>query len=380
MNPLKVMEECAQLALLGKGKVKTNPVVGAIIVKDNKIISRGFHSKFGGAHAEVDALANAVESVIGGDMYVTLEPCSHHGKTPPCVDAIIKAGIKRVFIGIVDPNPVNAGKGMKLLEKSGIEVFLGYCEPLCASLIEDFTKYILKKKPYFSLKVAQTIDGKIATYTGDSKWITSESSREYVHYLRSISDGILVGSGTVEADNPSLDIRFLKSENEPYKIVLDSNLEISLGSNLVSKYADKLIVFTNSTQSDKQIKLSNLGVKIINVSSNENGLDLNEVSTKLAEMNMMNILIEGGSHIFASFIESGLVDRFYSFIAPKLLGGGKSSFDGRGVEMIKDAKYLTDIQVRRFEEDILISGKLSDYITSTLELTESLRNRCSRVL
>jgi len=207
VNPYIVMQEAVQLALMGKGYTLTNPIVGAIVVKNDKIIGRGYHTGFGMPHAEIEALHSCEESPKGADLYVTLEPCSTYGKTPPCTDAIIKAGIKRVFIGVADPNPLNSGKGIDLLLNHGVEVFLGFDEELCAEIIEDFTKYIYTKKPYVTLKAAASIDGKIATVTGDSKWITNESSRIYVHYLRSISDAILVGIGTILADNPHLNVR-----------------------------------------------------------------------------------------------------------------------------------------------------------------------------
>jgi diaminohydroxyphosphoribosylaminopyrimidine deaminase/5-amino-6-(5-phosphoribosylamino)uracil reductase len=314
------MDECAQIALSAKGKVKINPVVGAIIVKDNRIISRGYHKGYGLKHAEIDAIDNAKESVAGADLYVTLEPCSHYGKTPPCTDTIIKSGIKRVFIGVIDPNPLIAGNGMKILEKNGIEVFLGYNEKICASIIEDFTKGILEKKPYYSLKIAQTLDGKIATETGDSKWITSKTSRSYVHYLRSISDGILIGVNTVLKDDPSLNIRFFSAEQEPYKIILDSDLKIPLSSTLVRKFPDKLIIFTENKENRKISLYEERGIKIIKVNKKDSLLDLEEISSKLFELNVLNVFVEGGSKIFSSFINKNFADKVYTFIAPKFIG------------------------------------------------------------
>ncbi|MEF3255577.1 MAG: bifunctional diaminohydroxyphosphoribosylaminopyrimidine deaminase/5-amino-6-(5-phosphoribosylamino)uracil reductase RibD, partial [Deferribacterales bacterium] len=210
VNPLIVMQEAVQLALMGKGYTMTNPTVGAVIVKNGEIIGRGYHTGFGMPHAEVEALKDCSEDPKGADLYVTLEPCSSYGKTPPCTEAIIKAGIKRVFIGVVDPNPQNSGKGIEKLLDAGIEVFLGYAEDLCAEIIEDFAKYIYTGKPYITLKAAASIDGKIATVDGDSKWISNESSRIYVQYMRSVSDAILVGINTVESDNPLLNVRSFK--------------------------------------------------------------------------------------------------------------------------------------------------------------------------
>jgi len=375
LNPLDVMQECVQLALMGKGYTKTNPCVGAIVAKDNKIISRGWHMAYGEAHAEVNAIDSCPESVEGADIYVTLEPCSHFGKTPPCVEKIVASGIKRVFIGVVDPNPVNAGKGVEYLRQHGVEVFIGYMEELCASIIEDFSKFIYTGMPYFTVKLAQSVDGKIASRTGDSKWITSHSSRAYAHYLRAVSDAVLVGVSTVEQDDPELTVRLIKSDREPYKIVLDPNGRMSLERKLVQNSKDKLIYVTSDRNKNID-KYEKCGIDVLSVPYTENGLDLQYLSKKLIERKILNVMIEGGGKTVGSFFDAGLIDKADFIIAPIVIGGDRVSVCGNGVESVSLAHKLTDVQTRMFEGDMLYSGKVTDFTKPVLELTEKIRG-CS---
>lgn len=379
VNPHKIMEEAAQLALLGKGYNKTNPVVGACVVKDSKIISRGYHTGFGNPHAEVEAIDNSPESVKGADLYVTLEPCSHYGKTPPCTKKIIESGIKRVFVGVVDPNPKNAGNGINELVNNGIEVFVGFAENLCASLIEDFAKTVYKQEPFYTLKIAQSLDGKIATKNGVSKWITSQSSRIYTHYLRSISDAVLVGIDTVINDNPSLNIRLLPSDIDPMKIILDSNLKIPIDSELVAKFSKNLAIFTKeeSLKLDKYRILTDLGVKIFPCDTCNSGLNIKTISKKLLDLNIMNVLVEGGSKVFGSFVREKCADKLNLFIAPLIIGDGISSIQGLSFDSIADCIKINNYTQKQFENDILITANLSDFKKDVLELTERVRNRCS---
>lgn len=376
LNPLDVMQECAQLALMGKGYTKTNPCVGAIVAKENRIISRGWHEEYGKAHAEVNAIDNCPESVDGADLYVTLEPCSHYGKTPPCVEKIVKSGIKRVFVGVADPNPVNAGKGIDYLRNNGVEVFIGFNEELCAKIIEDFTKYMQTGMPYYTIKAAQSLDGKIAASTGDSKWITSEASRKYAHYLRAVSDAVLVGAGTVESDDPELNVRLIKSDRDPYKIVLDPRGRMSLDRKLVRNSADKLIYVT-SAANDKTAELTKLGVNVIFQEQKDGLFDLKELSAIFGKLGLMNILVEGGGQTIGSFFDAGLADQAEFFIAPMIIGGDRTSVCGKGVETIAGSYKLTEVKAGNFDGDILYSAKISDYRTSVLELTEKVRNRCA---
>lgn len=380
VNPLNIIDECAALALEGKGYTKTNPIVGAIVVKNGNIIGRGFHEAYGKAHAEVMAIESAGD-VRGADLYVTLEPCSHYGKTPPCVQKIIESGIKRVFVGVVDPNPVNAGKGLDILMEAGVEVFLGYREELCAALIEDFTKRILTSQPYYSLKTATSIDGKLATKTGDSKWITSPSSRAYGHYLRSVSDAVLVGVNTVITDDPQLTVRDVPSDNEPYKIVIDPNGRMPKGRKL-EEDPEKLIYVTADQNTEIALHLKAKGSQILELEVSEKGLNLKELSEKLVEMKIMNVLIEGGGETAGTFFDAGLVDKGYFFIAPKIIGGRDATMTvtGDGASTVLEGYNLLETDVRQFEKDFLISGRFTDYRTHVLELTEKLRNRCSRGL
>jgi diaminohydroxyphosphoribosylaminopyrimidine deaminase/5-amino-6-(5-phosphoribosylamino)uracil reductase len=373
---MDIMQECAQLALLGKGYTKTNPVVGCVITKNGKIISRGWHEKFGGPHAEVNAINNATEDVKGADLYVTLEPCSHQGKTPPCAEKIVEAGIKRVFIGVIDPNPVNAGKGLEILKNNGIEVYVGYMEDLCASIIEDFTKKVYHNKPYYTVKAAQSLDGKIATGSCDSKWITSKASRAYSHYMRAVSDAVLVGVETVVKDDPELNVRHIKSTNDPYKIVLDPKGRMPLDRKLVTNSADRLIYVTMQ-DNDNASKLKELGADVIFAGEKDGMLDLDVMSDELIKRDILNVMIEGGGATAGAFFDSGLVDKANFFIAPIIVGGYKTSVGGKGVETIAEAYKLKEIQTKQFEQDLMYSGIVKGYKKPVLDLTEKIRSCCA---
>lgn len=369
------MQECVQLALLGKGYTKTNPVVGAVVATETEIVSRGWHEVYGGPHAEVNAIDGCPVSTEGLDLYVTLEPCSHQGKTPPCVEKIVQAGIKRVFIGMADPNPVNAGKGVEYLKNHGIQVFIGYMEDLCASVTEDFAKYIYHRKPYYTFKTAQTLDGRIAASSGDSKWITGEAARTYTHYLRAASDAVLVGVNTVLHDDPELTVRHIRSDRDPYKIVLDPSGRMPLERRLVQNTPDRLIYVTRA-ETETSVRLKAKGADVIYLGGSDR-LDLEKLSDELINRNILNVLIEGGGKTSGAFFDAGLVDRVEMFIAPVILGGGASSIDGKGVASVAEGYKLKEIQSRQFGKDLLISGKVRDYKKSVLELTEAVRGRCA---
>jgi len=374
LNPLDVMQECAQLALLGRGYTKTNPVVGSVVANETEIVSRGWHELYGGPHAEVNAIDNSPVSVEGLDLYVTLEPCSHTGKTPPCAEKIVKSGIKRVFIGCVDPNPAVAGKGVEYLKNNGVEVYVGYMENLCASLIEDFAKFITTGKPYYTFKTAQSLDGMIAAGT-DSKWITTEASRTYTHYLRAASDAVLVGVNTVICDDPELNVRLINSDRDPYKIVLDPNGRMPLDCKLVKNSAKRLIYVT-SKSSDVSDRLNSMGVDII-ILGGEGELDLNKLSEELAARKILNVMIEGGGKTAGKFFDAGLIDRVNIFIATLILGGDAVSIGGKGVASVAEGYRLKEVQSKQFDRDIFISGKVSDYKQAVLDLTEYVRGRCA---
>ncbi|MEC9492647.1 bifunctional diaminohydroxyphosphoribosylaminopyrimidine deaminase/5-amino-6-(5-phosphoribosylamino)uracil reductase RibD [Flexistipes sp.] len=381
-DPHKVMLECVNLALAGKGHTKTNPVVGAMILRNGRVIGKGFHKSFGGDHAEIEAINDCEEEISGSDLYVTLEPCSHFGKTPPCVDTIVKKGIKRVFVGVVDPNPVNAGNGIEYLLKNGVEVYVGFAEKACAEIIEEFAKYIYKKQPFYSLKIAQTLDGKIAAKDGSSKWITDETSRQHAHYIRSVSDGILTGIGTVQADDPALSARFLGLKKYPYKIILDSSLKISAEREVFAEKPEKCIIFTSSSNFDeKTAKIDNIrktGAEVVPCNQLNDGLDLQNVSDELVKRGVLNVLVEGGGKIHASFIKKNLADKAYIFMAGKILGAeGIDSLASLNINNIEGCKTLSDLNVTRLKNDFLFTGKFYDYAKDIINLTERVRNRCS---
>jgi diaminohydroxyphosphoribosylaminopyrimidine deaminase/5-amino-6-(5-phosphoribosylamino)uracil reductase len=353
------MRKAAELALLGRGRTKTNPCVGAVVVKKGEIISSGWHDKFGGAHAERNALRFAAGKAWGSELYVTLEPCSTRGKTLPCTDLIIRSRVKKVYIGVLDPNPVNHGKGVKVLNEAGIETEVGVEAELCGEVIADFYKYIKTRTPYVTLKIAQSLDGKIASETGESQWITNENSRVEVYALRSKSDAVLVGINTALADNPRLTPHRIKSLFTPTRVVLDSFARLPLNSNLadVSQAPTVLYVGRNADR-ERVSSLNDIGVQVVRVSETDGRLNLHEVLEDLGSRVVMNLLAEGGAEIYTSFLEQKLADRVVIYIAPILLGGGNSAV--RGFERLKlaNAPKLIDMTVTPVSGDIRIEGKL----------------------
>lgn len=358
----KYMERAIELASKGKGFVNPNPLVGAVIVKDGKIIGEGYHECFGQAHAEVNAFLNATEDVTSADMYVTLEPCSHYGKTPPCALKIIEKKIKRVFISQLDPNPLVNNKGVKLLQDAGIEVESGILEEEAKEQNEVFLKYIQMKRPFVAMKYAMTLDGKIATKTRDSKWITNEKSRSFVHELRNHYMSIMVGVGTVIADNPSLDTRRDVPSRNPIRIVLDPKLEIPLDSKLIKTAKDiRTIVVTGNDADEKIIeKIEGFNVEVLRRNANPN-IDLNDLMNTLGEMKIDSVLIEGGSYMHGQALQSNILDKAYIFIAPKMIGGkdALTPVGGNGIDEMKDAIQLSQIKYHYFDEDIMIEGNFT---------------------
>lgn len=357
------MKLALNLAEKGRGKVSPNPMVGAVIVKNGKVIGEGYHEKYGSAHGEVNAINNSIEDVKGGTMYVTLEPCSHYGKTPPCVEKIIKNKINRVVIGMVDPNPVVSGDGIKKLKEAGIEVVVGILEKECKKLNEVFIKYITQKKPFGILKIAMSLDGKIATFSGESKWITGEKSRNMVHMLRNEVSGIMVGVETVIKDNPQLTCRLENGKN-PVRIIVDSTLRIPMESKVIEEadITETIIATTEKAEKKKLAKLEALGVTILTIKSKENRVDLKELMKALGEKKIDSILIEGGATLNFSAFKEGIVDKVQVYIAPKIIGGEKSktSVGGSGIEILKNAYKVKNITSRTVEEDILIEGYIEE--------------------
>ncbi|SHK34410.1 diaminohydroxyphosphoribosylaminopyrimidine deaminase / 5-amino-6-(5-phosphoribosylamino)uracil reductase [Tepidibacter formicigenes DSM 15518] len=355
------MKSALELAKLGIGYVNPNPLVGAVIVKDGKIISEGYHQFYGGPHAEINAFKNTTEDVKGATMYVTLEPCSHYGKTPPCVQEIVKKGISKVVIAMKDPNPIVSGKGIKILKENKIEVIYGVLEEEAKKLNEIFIKYITEKVPFCILKTAMTLDGKIACYTGDSKWITNEFSRKYVHELRHRVSGIMVGIETVLMDNPQLTTRLEdKKGNSPTRIVVDSKGRIPLDSNVLNKNLEgnTIIATTEIAHKNKIKSIKEMGLDVIVTPIKDNKVDLNYLMKELGKINIDSILLEGGSTLNYSALNEGIVDKVIFFIAPKILGGinAKTPVGGQGKEYVKDAFKLYDLEMSRFEDDFMIQG------------------------
>lgn len=357
----KYMRFAMQLAGNAIGRTSPNPLVGAVIVKDNRVVGCGWHRKAGTPHAEVHALNQAGELAQGADVYVTLEPCAHYGKTPPCAKALVEAKVKNVYGGLLDVNPKVAGKGFKILEDAGIHVEYGFLQDELRKQNEVFFKWIEHKKPFVVLKAAMTLDGKIATATGQSKWITNETSRAYGYKLRDIYDGIMVGINTVIEDNPMLTARVDGGKN-PIRIVVDSSLKIDINANVVQdKSAKTIIATTDKADKDKILKLQAQDVDVIVVDKDENDkVDIEKLLDILGQQNICSILVEGGATLSGSFVAKKLVDKVYFFIAPKIIGGkeAKTPVAGTGILNLQEALTLKDIQIEKLEEDIFIIGRV----------------------
>lgn len=358
------MKIAIRLAKKGIGRTSPNPIVGAVVVKNNRIVGRGYHKMAGLPHAEKNALNNAGSLAKGADLYVTLEPCNHYGRTPPCTDAIIDSGIKRVFVGMKDPNPLVGGRGIKKLKKNGIDVIVGILEDECKKINEPYIKYITTKAPFVTLKIASTLDGKIATAAGESKWITSEKSREYVHRLRSMTDAIMVGIGTVLKDDPFLTVR-LKSKQpaarnlrQPIRIVVDSRLKIPLEANLLDTRDARTIIATTKSAGKKRVKqIEDAGAEVIIIDSKDGHVDLKKLVKEIGKRGITNILIEGGSRLTASAVKERIIDKVLIFYAPIFLGSNGISMIGNlGIKKMKDAIHFKNIRVKRVGEDMLLEG------------------------
>ncbi len=355
---LYFMKLAMKLALKAKGKTSPNPLVGAVVVKNGRIIGKGYHEKAGLFHAEVIALDEAGLKAKGASLYVTLEPCAHFGKTPPCVDRIIKSQIKEVIVGMVDPNPLNNGRGIKILKQHKIKVRVGFLEDELKRINEAFIKYMAKRMPFVVVKVAESLDGKIATSIGDSKWITSDKSRAYAHRLRQGYDAIMVGVNTILRDNPKLDAWF--SKKQPIKVVVDSQLSIPEGANIFSKNSQVIIVTLPSLpgQETENRKILGEKAKILEVREKAGQINLKDAMKKLARLQITNLLVEGGGTLIGALFDEGLVDKILFFISPKIIGGKEaiSSVMGKGAARIDKAIKLREVKLKRIGEDFLVEG------------------------
>jgi diaminohydroxyphosphoribosylaminopyrimidine deaminase/5-amino-6-(5-phosphoribosylamino)uracil reductase len=356
----KMMRNSIRLAKKGWGFVGPNPLVGATIVKNGKIIGEGWHELFGREHAEINAINNATESIEGSTIYVNLEPCSHQGKTPACSVALIHHGFKQVVIATLDPNPLVSGNGAEMLQKANIEVKVGLLEKEALKLNERFFKFIQYKKPFVAIKIASSLDGKIATSWGDSKWITNEKSRAFAHLLRLQYSAILVGINTVLADDPTLTVRIKNTKNgNPLRIVLDSKLLIPLEANILDiSQAPTLIATTNKASLEKIKQLESKGVEILICPEKHDKIDLHLLIDKLGNKGIDSLLVEGGGTVNFSFAKENLVDKIYAFIAPKLIGGknAKTGVEGTGFEKLSNVINLKNLSYKKIENDLLIEA------------------------
>lgn len=356
----RFMERAISLAEKGVGWTNPNPMVGAVIVKDGEIIGEGYHERIGGLHAERNALKNCRENPKGAQMYVTLEPCCHYGKTPPCTEAIIKSGIQKVYVGNLDPNPKVAGKGIEMLREHGIEVETGIMEKECARINDVFFHYIQKDTPYVALKYAMTLDGKIATYTGESKWITGEKAREHVQFLRHKYSGIMAGIGTVLADDPMLNAR-VEHANHPIRIICDSKLRIPETAQLVKTAKEIPTIIATLSENQEKIKyLENAGCNVWKISEQNGHISIEALLKRLRQEEIDSVLVEGGGILNEAVIKSGYVNKVYAYIASKILGGekAKTPVEGEGIAKIQNALYLEEIQTKVLGKDILVEGKV----------------------
>jgi diaminohydroxyphosphoribosylaminopyrimidine deaminase/5-amino-6-(5-phosphoribosylamino)uracil reductase len=353
------MKYALALAKKGKGWTSPNPCVGAVVVKNGRVVGEGFHTRAGEPHAEVFALQQAGKQARSATMFVTLEPCSHHGRTPPCVDAVLNANIRRVVAAMVDPNPKVNGQGLAQLQAAGVEVVCGVLEEQARKLNEDFIKFKTQGVPFVTLKIAMTLDGKIATTSGESKWITGEKARAYVQRLRHEHDAMLVGINTVLADDPQLTTH-LRRGKDPQRVIVDSRARLPLTARVlhpVESSASTWVATTERAPQSRIRKLEQAGAKILQTESTNGRVNLAQLMKMLAAQNMMSVLIEGGGSVAWSALEAGIVDKIIFFIAPKIIGGKDAitAVEGAG-RRLSEAWQLRDVTVRKVGEDEMVEG------------------------
>ncbi len=343
------MRLALQLAKKRKGYTHPNPTVGAVVVKNGKVVGLGYHERAGKPHAEVMAINQAGKKATGATLYVTLEPCSHYGRTPPCTNLIIEKKIKRVVVATLDPNPQVAGKGVERLKRAGIEVDIGILEKEARELNEDFFVYITQKRPFITLKWAQTIDGKLATLTGDSKWITSHESRKLAHILRREATAILVGVNTVVKDDPQLTVRHVPTERQPVRIVLDPNLRIPLKSKVLNTEEAKTLIITTASEGEKEELIKGRGVEVVSLKE----WNIHNILAELYKREIMHLLVEGGAKTLSGFLKEKIFDRICVFVAPKIMGEG-IGIEGMGVEKMEQVLKLKRKKYLPLEEDVYL--------------------------
>lgn len=362
MNDEAYMRLALQMAAQSQGQTAVNPVVGCVIVKDGRIIGLGSHLQAGTPHAEIHALHMAGSEAAGSTVYVTLEPCSHFGRTPPCADRLIAERVKKVVIACKDPNPKVAGSGIEKLKQHGIKVEVGLLEQEAIQLNERFNKFIKEQMPFVTLKTANTLDGKIASHTGDSKWITNDLSRSYVHTLRHRHQAIMVGVETIIADNPKLTTRLTVPALNPLRIIVDSKLRTPMEAQVIQDVSDEesstLLLTTEQASAEKQAAYEACGVEVLRCGKDEK-VDLIKAMKLLGERGISSILLEGGGQLNGSMLEAKLIDKIILFFAPKIIGGGgkaPSNFMFPGFAQMNDAIGLENIRVEQFGDDVCIIG------------------------
>jgi diaminohydroxyphosphoribosylaminopyrimidine deaminase/5-amino-6-(5-phosphoribosylamino)uracil reductase len=356
----KWMARALALAEKGRGYVEPNPLVGAVVVHDGMLVGEGWHEGFGKPHAEINALAKAGEAARGATLYVTLEPCCHHGKTPPCTEAILEAGVRRVVAAMVDPFPAVAGQGVARLRQAGVVLEMGLMENEARRLNAPYLKLLGTGRPYVHAKWAMTLDGKIATRTGDSKWISGEMSRRHTHELRGRMDAIIVGIGTVLADNPSLTVR-PPGPRVPMRIILDSHGRLPRGSSLATTAGDTpILVVMADDLANRVSDLRALGCEVLTLPSHNGLPDVTSLLDELGRRRLTNVLVEGGAQVLGSFFDAKAVDEVHAFIAPIIAGGNAmTAVAGLGIDKISEALRLAEWTVEKLGTDILIHGRMN---------------------
>lgn len=357
----KYMALAISLAKRAEGRTNPNPLVGAVVVKNGRVIGKGYHKKCGTPHAEVHALNAAGAGAKGATLYVTLEPCDHFGRTPPCTDAIIESGVRRVVIAMRDPNPLTDGRGIRKLSRHGIKTSVGILESEASGINKPFIKFVTKKMPLVRVKVAESIDGKIATRSGDSRWITGKDSRRYVHELRGKVDAVMVGVATVLKDDPLL-LSKIPGAKQPVRVIVDSALKTPLNARLFLKVGKYSVVLATTKEASfkKAERCAKKGISVLFCKTKNGRVDLKDLLKKLSWLNIVDLMVEGGGELVASLVEEKLVDQFMFFISPKIIGGrlAKTPVEGRGVDKVKDAVCLKNISIRKFAQDILIEAEV----------------------
>ncbi len=361
MHDIDYMKMALKLAQKGRGFTSPNPMVGAVVVKGDRVVGKGFHEAAGKAHAEVNAIADAGIRAKDATLYVTLEPCNHTGRTPPCTESILKAGLMRVVVAMEDPNPNVTGGGIDYLRQNGVEVTVGICESEAKTLNECFIKFVRTKRPFVIVKCASTLDGQIATRTGDARWVSGEASRRYVHRLRHAVDAIMVGIGTVCADNPRLTTRLKERRGrDPIRIILDTHLAVPEDAKVlrVKSDSDTIIISGHAAAKDKKARIEDKGVRVLHCLLKDGMIDLLPLMDRLGAMDITSLLIEGGGRLMASAMAAGIVDKILIFYAPKISGGndGVSICTGKGAESMHRCMAVEQMMVKRFGEDVLIQG------------------------